>query len=124
MNNLDREVVRQTLELSETIQAGLVYVRNCLEAGSLEEGRDMMTDLLAGMSSIRRAMPIILNNRPEPELKDNLYRLRDAFEYVENSYRAEQHLDKAWALVETIFLPVYEEWQEEMYKNLNRYVHN
>ena len=120
MNDLTMEVMRQTLELSDTVRAGLFYVQTCLEEGSLEEGFGMMEDVLDGMSSIRRAMPVILNNLPGQGLDDSLDRLREALEYMEESH-ALQKPERAWAVLKTVLMPAYDEWQEHMYRSLKRY---
>ena len=120
MNNVEIDVVRQTLELSETVRAGLDYVQNRLEEGSFDEGFEMISNVLQGMSSIWRAMPVIINSLPGQNIENHLDRLRYALAYMEASY-VQQLPDQAWAVLETALMPAYQDWQEEMYKSLKTY---
>lgn len=121
MNSSQITIMKQTMDLSETIFKGLQFAEAHLDAGQIEESMEIMTGVLEGMVVIDKALPKVISHFPSNDLADTTDRLREVLEFVKNSY-VQGEIDEAAAIVKQLLIPAYIGWQDEIFKNFSPYI--
>lgn len=121
MNSSQIIIMKQTMDLSETIFQGLQFADAHLDAGQIEESMEIMSGVLEGMGVIDRALPKVLRQLPENELAGSTDHLKEVLEYVKNSY-VEGNFEQAGQVVKQLLIPAYIGWQHEIFRNFSPYI--
>ncbi|MEN6390251.1 MAG: hypothetical protein ABFD04_07505 [Syntrophomonas sp.] len=109
----DIEVIRQSLDLSNTIGEGLEYIKLRFEGGHFEETLILFQDVIQALISIQKAVqPIAANlssNQLEPLIANINYSLEDVIAEFEKG-----NWSMTTGIIEQTLLPAYYKWQEEL----------
>lgn len=117
------DVIRKTLQLSETILEGLTYIQANLDLGEFEKTKTMFTDVIEGIYQIQQSLSAFLSELPANEIAALNGKLKNSLDGVVSAYeqkKAAQLKEK----MEDDLLPVFEQWQEELKRCLRPYLLN
>lgn len=117
------DVIRKTLQLSETILEGLTYIQANLDLGEFEKTKTMFTDVIEGIYQIQQSISAFLSELPANEIAALNGKLKNSLDGVVSAYeqkKAAQLKEK----MEDDLLPVFEQWQEELKRCLRPYLLN
>ncbi len=121
MNSSQISIMKQTMDLSETIFQGLQFAEAHLDAGKFEESLEIMSGVLEGMQVIDRALPKVLNYMPDSDLGDSTDHLKEVLEFVKLSY-VQGNFDEASTVVKQLLIPIYAGWRDEIFRKFSPYI--
>lgn len=115
------EIIRQSLDLSESIGEGLEHISRQLDKGCYEEATPLFQDVIQAFMSIQMAVEPYLNTLPCNSLISLNRDIQNTLELIVTSYEK-----SSWnVLRETVqqkLLPFYREWKNELIGTLGSYI--
>jgi len=121
LNSSQISIMRQTMDLSETIFQGLQFAEAHLEAGHYEESLEIINGVLEGMGVIDRALPKVLHQLPDAGLTDSTDHLREVMEFVKISY-VQGNFDEAGTVVKQLLIPAYVGWRDQIFREFSPFI--
>lgn len=117
------DVIRRTLQLSETILEGLTYIQANLDLGEFEKTKTMFTDVIEGIYQIQQSISAFLSELPANEIAALNGKLKNSLDGVVSAYEQKKAAQLKEKMEEEL-LPVFEQWQEELRRCLRPYLLN
>lgn len=117
------DVIRKTLQLSETILEGLTYIQANLDLGEFEKTKTMFTDVIEGIYQIQQSISAFLSELPANEIAKLNGKLKNSLDGVVSAYEQKKAAQLKEKMEEEL-LPVFEQWQEELRRCLRPYLLN
>lgn len=117
------DVIRKTLQLSETILEGLTYIQANLDLGEFEKTKTMFTDVIEGIYQIQQSISAFLSELPANEIAALNGKLKNSLDGVVSAYEQKKAAQLKEKMEEEL-LPVFEQWQEELKRCLRPYLLN
>jgi len=117
------DVIRKTLQLSETILEGLAYIQANLDLGEFEKTKTMFTDVIEGIYQIQQSISAFLSELPANEIAALNGRLKNSLDGVVTAYEQKEAAQLKEKMEEEL-LPVFQKWQEELSRCLRPYLLN
>ncbi|MGO0063599.1 hypothetical protein ACTID9_27005 [Brevibacillus fluminis] len=115
------DVIKQTLELSETGLEGLQHMQAQIEEGFFEQSLTLFTDVLAAHFEIEKSVALFSENLPENKLSVISQQLNEAAVELAETYEKGERSALGDVLGIKV-IPQYTEWKEELYRCLHPYV--
>lgn len=115
------DVIRRTLELSDTTHLGLQYIDSRLNEGRFEEARDMMDEVWNSITSMKKAVLTIGGKIPQENIELLADKLEEGVNTLMNVYDTEVGVQVIEVLRGEL-MPTYKEWLEEIKRVLEPYV--
>lgn len=117
------DVIRRTLQLSETILEGLAYIQAGLKAGEFEKTKTMFAEVIEGIYKIQQSLSAFLSELPANEIAALNGKLKNSLDGVVSAYEQKKAAQLKGKMEEEL-LPVFEQWQEELKRCLRPYLLN
>lgn len=123
MNDMEKyiDVMKMTVELSESCIETLVHIKMRLNKGSFEDTIRLMDDFVNAVYQIEVSMKGYLNQLPVNRIEEKTTQLRIAMEHAVSAYEQEQ-CGKALEIIQFNLLPNCKSWKAEIEKTLHPYV--
>ncbi len=115
------EVMRLTIELSDSCLAGIRHLQNQLNMGYMEESIILLQDVVGAFYQMEKAIQPIIDILVLTELEDKTNLVRDSLEHVVTFYEKEED-GQAYSMIEMKFLPYYLDWKEDIERSFTSYV--
>lgn len=115
------DVIRRTLELSDTTHLGLQYIDSRLSEGRFEEARDMMDEVWISINSMKKAVLTVGEKIPQENIELLADKLEEGVNTLMNVYDTEAGL-QVIEILRGELMPTYKEWQDELKRVLEPYV--
>jgi len=107
------EVIRQSLDLSNTIGEGIQYVKLRFEAGHFEETLTLFQNVIEALLSIQKAVQPLVSNLSSNQLEYCSDNINSALQGIITAFE-EGNRSMISGLIEQSLLPAYYKWQEEL----------
>ncbi|WP_053955791.1 hypothetical protein [Inediibacterium massiliense] len=115
-----QEVIQKTLDLLETMEEGIVYVKEKLEQLNIEATITVMTDLITAFIEIEKSITPILEKQ-DNKIKEATYKLRNALDTMVKEYETTKG-QKSVEIMQLNIEPAFKNWKKELEKTLRPYI--
>lgn len=117
----DIDVIKNTLELLETMEEGIIYIEDKLKDLKLEETTNVLSDIIGAYSAVESALIAIKDNIGENqiEIKSDIFRGQlDTLltDYEKNSGQ------RAYEILTVSVKPAFQAWKREIEMSLRPFV--
>lgn len=107
------QVFRQIIDLAETCNEGLEYIKNMLEEGCFEETVPLLIDFVNAFHSIEKALQLVESLLLTERLGTHTEILGQNLDLIVTAYE-QRDLNKAYQVMDQKLLPSYKEWHAEL----------
>lgn len=107
------QVFRQIIDLAETCNEGIEYIKNKLEVGCFEETVPLLIDFVNAFHAIEKALKPIESLLMSERLGTLFEILRQNLDLIVTAYE-QRDLNKAFQVMGQKLLPSYKEWHAEL----------
>jgi hypothetical protein len=115
------DVMKRTLELSETMGEALEHIKSQVNEGQAESTIQLANDTMTAFASIVQGMRGFLDELPPNQVEEYTDKLLKGFEVLTKAY--EQHQDgKILEVLQFNVLPAYKKWNRELVQHLQPYI--
>lgn len=115
------DVMKRTVELSESCLEALEYIRVRMNEGVFEETVRLMDDFVNGFYQIEKSIQVFISELPTNQLEATTNQLRSAMERVITAYE-QGDIGKAVETMQFNLLPSCKKWKLEIETSLRPYV--
>ncbi|MBS4025226.1 MAG: hypothetical protein KGZ96_06065 [Clostridia bacterium] len=123
MMNQQIDVIKQILELMNTMAEGIAFVKGKLDQQSPEEAVNVLLDTTNAFATIELALQPILSKLPENSIQEKIDRLRSALATMVSEYEQNQGR-KGQEILQFNLEPAFKNWQTELEQVLKPYILN
>jgi len=121
--NQQIDVIKQILELMNTMAEGIAFVKGKLDQQSPEEAVNVLLDTTNAFATIELALQPILSKLPENSIQEKIDRLRSALATMVSEYEQNQGR-KGQEILQFNLEPAFKNWQTELEQVLKPYILN
>jgi hypothetical protein len=114
-------VMKRTLELSETMGEALEYIKAQVNEGQVESTIQLANDTMAAFASIVQSIRGFLDELPPNQIEAHTDMLVKGFDVLTTAYEQRQN-GKALEVLQFNVLPAYKKWNSELVQYLQPYV--
>jgi len=107
------EIIRRTIELSETCLEGLEHIKGKLKEGQFTETIPLMNDSVIAFSQMEKSLQLIFSTLDSNYLESLTHSLQTAFDHTVTVYELGQ-LGKALEIFQFTLLPSFKKWKNEI----------
>lgn len=115
------EVIRISLDLSETIFEGLEHIQKILGEGKFEQTIFLFEDVLEAFSSIERSIEPIIKKVDREALDEQLVSVKNALEIVVSTYE-EKNYAKVQEVMQFTLRPQFKKFKAKIEEVFNPYL--
>jgi hypothetical protein len=115
------DVMKRTIELSESCVESLEHIKLRINEGAFEETIQSMDDLVNAVYQIEVSMQGYLREIPANRIEERTNQLRNSLEHVVSAY-GQRESAKALEIIQFNVLPSCKGWKTEIEKALQSYV--
>jgi hypothetical protein len=115
------DVVKRTIELSESCVEALEHIKLRINEGAFEETIRLMDDLMNAIHQIEVSMYGYLDKLPKNDIEERTIQLRNAMELVVSAYEQRESV-KASEFIQLNLYPCFNSWKAEIERVLHPYV--
>ena len=108
-----RDLARRMLEIMETMEEALQYMRAQLDELKLEAGKELFSDFAMAAGRLTELLPEFFVEERKEQLVQVLRDLRDAISGMQDSF-AEGELPQMKQVLAQVLLPAFTAWREEV----------
>lgn len=117
----NQEVIKYTLDLLETMEEGMDYVKAKLGELNIEGTVTVLTDLITAFTEVEKSISLMLIDLPENSIVEKSDKLRKAFDTMVKEYETDNG-NKAYEIIQFSLEPAFVNWKEELESKLKIYV--
>lgn len=117
----NQEVMKQTLELLETMEEGFTYIKKKLGELNTEGTITVLTDLINAFTEIDKSIFPSLEELSESQVPQKSNKLTKAFDTMVKEYESNRG-QKAYEITQLTLEPAFKHWKEELEKVLKPYI--
>ncbi|UNC91723.1 hypothetical protein [Candidatus Contubernalis alkaliaceticus] len=114
------EVMKQIVELTDTMEEGLEHVKGQLDQRSPEKAIQLLFDTTNAFTHIEKAVQPILSEIPENNIQEKTDKLRSALSAMVGEYEGNSGL-KGREILQFILEPAFKNWRFELKEVLMPY---
>ncbi|KYH30066.1 hypothetical protein [Clostridium colicanis] len=118
---LNREVIKQILDLLETMEEGVDYVKVKLGELNIEGTVIILTDLITAFIEIEKNILSMMIELPENKIKEKTEQLRTAFDTMVKEYETSKG-QRAYEIIQFTLEPSFKQWKDELENILKPYI--
>jgi len=107
------EVIQQSLDLAETLQSGIEYIRTGFAQGRFEEMLPMLQDVTKAFISIQQALAGRKADMTSRFLNDHTLKIQNGLTQLVSAYEM-MDWDQARKAMEYEVIPGFLQWKEEI----------
>lgn len=109
----NQEVIKYTLDLLETMEEGIDYVKAKLGELNIEGTVTVLTDLIAAFTEVEKSISPMLEKLPDNNIIEKSDKLRRAFDIMVKEYESNKG-QKTYEIMQLTLQPAFKKWKEEM----------
>lgn len=115
------DVMKQSVELSETILEGLQHIQKLLGEGKFEETMSMFEDIVSAFSTMQQSLTPVTEKLENQEIDAKAIKVQAALELVVTAYEAKSH-GKVQEIIQFTLTPQLKKWKEALEKTFQPYI--
>ncbi|BAU26562.1 hypothetical protein DFP93_10856 [Aneurinibacillus soli] len=115
------DVMKQTVELSETMSEALEHIKIRVNEGNIESTIQLVDDTMIAFSTIVKSMQRFLYKLPPNQIEEHTDMLVKGFQVLTTAYEQGQS-GKILEVLQFTILPAYKKWSSELEKHLQSYI--
>lgn len=115
------DVMKQSVELSETILDGLQHIQKLLGEGKFEEIMSMFEDVVSAFSTMQQSLTPVTEKLENQEIDAKAIKVQAALELVVSAYEAKSH-GKVQEIIQFTLTPQLKKWKEALEKTFQPYI--
>lgn len=116
------DVIKRSLELSETIDEGLVYIQRKLDEEQIEDTIDLMGDVIQGFITIQESIASIESQVNSEQFKSLTETIKKDFDMIVDTY--EMNDINRLKFILPLLLNDYRLWKNELSELMRKYIAN
>ncbi|WHH61514.1 hypothetical protein [Petroclostridium sp. X23] len=109
----NQEVIAQILDLLETMEEGMDYVKQKLEELNIEGTITVLTDLTSAFIEIEKSISSMLEKLPENKIIEKAGKLSTAFDIMVKEYESTNR-QKVYEIMQFTLEPTFKNWKDEL----------
>ncbi len=117
----EQEVIRKTLDLLETMEEGLTYIKEKLKELNIEVTMPILADTINAFSTIEESANSFLKDATSGDMAENTDKLRKAFNFIVEEYENDRG-QKALEIMQLTLEPAFKSWKAELERVLRPYI--
>ena len=117
----NQTVIQNTLNLLETMEEGLTYIKKKLNELNIEATITVLTDTINAFSAIEISISPILEGLRENEIVEKADKLRRAFDLMGKEFQ-NNNGQKVYEIIQLTLEPAFKSWKNEIKKTLSPYI--
>lgn len=117
----NKKVINNILNLVETMEEGLYYIKNKLRGLNIEGSIGALTDLIAAFIEVEKSITPILEEISATGITQKSDNLRRAFDIIVKEYE-ENKGKKAYEILQLNLEPDFKKWKDELESVLRPYI--
>jgi len=114
-------VIKQVIDLTETMEEGMEHIKEKLQEGKPEKAIKMLLDTTTAFTHIEEALEPMLPELPENSIEEKTDKLRSALAIMVSEYEKSQGL-RGREILQFNLEPAFKNWREELKEVLNPYI--
>lgn len=114
------DVIKRSLELSETLEEGLIYVEEKLGEGQIEDTIDLIGDIIQGFITIQESIKLMETEFNLVQLNSLIETINKDFDLLADTYEKNDIYRVNYVL--PLLLNDYRIWKIELHRLLDKYV--
>ncbi len=107
------DVMKQSVELSDTLLEGLQHIQKLLGEGNAEQTIYMFEDVLLAYSTIEGSIEPIKEELKNEELTTSAIKLKQTLELVVSNYEAKDY-NKVQEVIQFTLVPQVKKWKQQL----------
>lgn len=115
------DVMKQSVELSETILEGLQHIQKLLGEGKFEETMSMFEDVVSAFSTMQQSLTPVTEKLENQEIDAKAIKVQADLELVVSAYEAKSH-GKVQEIIQFTLTPQLKKWKEALEKTFQPYI--
>jgi len=115
------DIMKRTLELTDTCLEALEHIKQTLNEGQLDETFSLMNDSIAAFSQIETSLQSIYSTLYSNRIESLTHSLQSAFDHAVTACEMGQR-GKVLEIFQFTLLPNYKKWQTELERVFHHYV--
>ena len=116
----NQEVIKHTLDLLETMEEGMDYVKAKLGELNIEGTVTVLTDLITAFTEVEKSISPMMAELPENQILEKADKLRTDFDMMVKEYEASKG-QKAYEIMQFTLEPSFKNWKQELENTLKPY---
>ena len=117
----NQEVIKYTLDLLETMEEGMDYVKVKLGELNIEGTVTILTDLITAFTEVEKSISPMMDELPENQISEKSDKLRTAFDMIAKEYETSKG-QKVYEIMQFTLEPSFKNWKQELENTLKTYV--
>ncbi|UCZ52687.1 hypothetical protein LGQ02_18045 [Bacillus shivajii] len=115
------DVMKQSVDLSQTILEGLQHIQKLQGEGKFEETMYLFEDVVAGFSSVEKSMQPLLKELNNDELEARMNSVKIALDLVVSSYESNNY-GKVQEIMQFTLVPQFMKLKQELERTFETYL--
>jgi hypothetical protein len=115
------DVIKRIVELSETMEEGLIHIRNQVNEGYFEFSVPLVTDVISAFASIEKSLWTSVDNVSNAELVNPFQNLQNSFNILTEAYEQGSG-GRALEILHFNVLPTTKKWKAALEKSFEPYL--
>jgi len=115
------DIIKRTIQLSETCLEGLEYTKEKLNEGQFEQTIPLMNDSVIAFLQMEKSLQPIFPTFNSNHNESLTHSLQDAFDHAVTAYELGQR-GKVLEVFQFTLLPNYKKWKDEIEKAFHTFV--
>lgn len=116
------EVMRRSIELSETIEEGLLYIEKRIKEGCLEEVQTLFNDIIEGFTAINDSIEVFKGKLIRNNLDLLTEKVWENLELLSKTYDLNNIIKVNQIIIRLI--SDYNFWKNELHRVIGTYINN
>lgn len=116
-----QDVIKNTLDLLETMEEGLTYIKQKLKELNTEVTVTVLADTINAFSAIEKSINPMLEELASNEIVEKADKLKRAFDIMVNQYENNSG-QKALEIIQLTLEPSFKSWKVELERVLKPYI--
>jgi hypothetical protein len=115
------EVMKQAIELIETMQEGIGHIRTQLNKGQYEQSVILFEDVMIAYATVERSLTPVLEGWGNEDVTPEMLKLRQSLEFIVSAYEQREY-GKVIEIMQFSLIPQVKTWKEELEKAFHPYI--
>jgi len=117
----NQEVIKNTLDLLETMEEVMNYVKNKLKELNIEGTITLLTDLITAFIQVEKSLLPMMNKLRQNQILEKTDKLRIAFDSMVKEYENSKG-QRAYEIMQFTLNPAFSNWRQELENTLKPYI--
>lgn len=114
------EVVKQSIELSDTVLEGIQHIRKQLEEGKFEEAAFLFEDTIVAILTIERSVDPLVTQMSSNKISEIMVELKRILELLVGNFE-DKNFSNVKEIMQFSLIPIFNQWKKELETNLKAF---